>query len=338
MELGTLRSLGLLELEALALVALELEELEQVALELEELELVALALEALELEALELEALAQEVLELEELELLTLELEVLEALCGHDLSPLPSPSPYTEQSSVLTKRREPASRPVSPVRTVCLVPRSHPPPVLGTHAMSPRLSSIPLRVPLLAPLESSLPESAAVSALVAELLGFAAACRLDYATALVGEFASACPPSVGGECALGTDVLEVHRHLRQRVRPYPPGKRACNPSLGSIGDHQWISDTPPHWDARSAHTGIRTRNLRSDTMVKRPPGSPPAFKARYVARGFSQRQGVDYFQTFSPTPKMTTLRVLLHVAAQRDYELHSMDFSAAFLQGSVRVR
>ncbi|CAI7919382.1 unnamed protein product, partial [Closterium sp. NIES-53] len=69
--------------------------------------------------------------------------------------------------------------------------------------------------------------------------------------------------------------------------------------------------------------------------VKRPPGSPPAFKARYVARGFSQRQGVDYFQTFSPTPKMTTLRVLLHVAAHRDYELHSLDFSTAFLQGSL---
>ncbi|CAI7903135.1 unnamed protein product, partial [Closterium sp. NIES-54] len=41
--------------------------------------------------------------------------------------------------------------------------------------------------------------------------------------------------------------------------------------------------------------------------VKRPPGSPSAFKARYVARGFRQRQGVDFFQTFSPTPKMTTL-------------------------------
>ncbi|CAI7900945.1 unnamed protein product [Closterium sp. NIES-54] len=69
--------------------------------------------------------------------------------------------------------------------------------------------------------------------------------------------------------------------------------------------------------------------------VKRPTGSPPVFKARYVARGFSQRQGVDYFQTFSPTPKMTTLRVLLHIAAQRDYELHSLDFSTAFLQGSL---
>ncbi|CAI7903289.1 unnamed protein product [Closterium sp. NIES-54] len=69
--------------------------------------------------------------------------------------------------------------------------------------------------------------------------------------------------------------------------------------------------------------------------VKRPPGSPPAFKARYVARGFSQRQGVDYVQTFSPNPKMTTLQVLLHVAAQHDYELHSLDFSTAFLQGSL---
>ncbi|CAI7859006.1 unnamed protein product [Closterium sp. NIES-54] len=69
--------------------------------------------------------------------------------------------------------------------------------------------------------------------------------------------------------------------------------------------------------------------------VKRQPGSPPIFKARYVARGFSQRHGVDFFQTFSPTPKMTTLRVLLLVAAQRDYELHSLDFTTAFLQGSL---
>ncbi|CAI7822937.1 unnamed protein product [Closterium sp. NIES-53] len=69
--------------------------------------------------------------------------------------------------------------------------------------------------------------------------------------------------------------------------------------------------------------------------MKRPPGSPPVFKARYVARAFSQRQGVDFFQIFSPTPKMTTLRVLLHVPAQRNYELHLLDFSTAFLQGSL---
>ncbi|CAI7840509.1 unnamed protein product [Closterium sp. NIES-53] len=69
--------------------------------------------------------------------------------------------------------------------------------------------------------------------------------------------------------------------------------------------------------------------------VKRPPGSPPAFKARYIARGFCERQGVDFFQNFSPTSKVTTLLVLLHNVAQCDYELHSLDFITAFLQGSL---
>ncbi|CAI7930855.1 unnamed protein product [Closterium sp. NIES-54] len=153
-------------------------------------------------------------------------------------SPLPAPSPYTEQSGGLTEHREPASRPVLPVCTARCVPRSHPPRVLGTHTMALRPSSVPLYLHLPAPPESSLPaipdpesgraratsptisrllataitdpsfESAATSALVAELLDVAAAYRLDYATALVAESASASPPSVGGECALCTDVLE----------------------------------------------------------------------------------------------------------------------------------
>ncbi|CAI7743478.1 unnamed protein product [Closterium sp. NIES-54] len=153
-------------------------------------------------------------------------------------SPMRAPSPYTEQSGGLTERREPVSRPISPVRTARRVPCSCPPPVPGTHTMALCPSSVALRVPLPAPPESSLPEvldiesdraraasptvsrllvtnvtdpsfeSAAASALVAELLDFAAACRLDYATALIAESVSASPPSVGGECALGTDVLE----------------------------------------------------------------------------------------------------------------------------------
>ncbi|CAI7739720.1 unnamed protein product [Closterium sp. NIES-53] len=153
-------------------------------------------------------------------------------------SPLPAPSPYTEKSGGLTERREPASRPVSPVRTARHAPRSRPHPVPNTHAMALRPSSVPLRVPLPAPPESSLPEvpdpesdraraasptvarllatavtdpyfeSAAASALVAELLDFAAVCRLDYSTALIAASVFASPPSVGGECALGTDVLE----------------------------------------------------------------------------------------------------------------------------------
>ncbi|CAI7866343.1 unnamed protein product, partial [Closterium sp. NIES-54] len=123
-------------------------------------------------------------------------------------SPLPAPSPYTEQSGGLTERREPASRPISPVRTAPRIPRSRPPLVLDP--ASDRARATGRTVPRFLATAVSDPsfESAAASALVAELLDFAAACRLDYTTALIAESASGSPPSVGGECALGTDVLE----------------------------------------------------------------------------------------------------------------------------------
>ncbi|CAI7884138.1 unnamed protein product [Closterium sp. NIES-54] len=133
-------------------------------------------------------------------------------------SPLPSP-PYTNQTRGLTERRDFVSRPVSPVHAVhtghC-VPRPRPPSVPSTHHMALRPSSIPLRIRLPSPPASSLadgpdPESdlsAAASALAAELVDFAAACRLDYAASHVAESESDCPPSVRGECALGMDVLE----------------------------------------------------------------------------------------------------------------------------------
>ncbi|CAI7887859.1 unnamed protein product [Closterium sp. NIES-54] len=118
-------------------------------------------------------------------------------------SPLRAPSPYTEQISGLTEHREPASLPASPVCTGRRVP-PRPPPVPSTHYVtSPTVSHLLATVVTNPSLEST-----AASALVAELIDFAAACRLDNATALVAKSESASPPSVGGECALGTDVLE----------------------------------------------------------------------------------------------------------------------------------
>ncbi|CAI7839958.1 unnamed protein product [Closterium sp. NIES-53] len=59
-------------------------------------------------------------------------------------SPLPAPSPYTKESGGLKERREPASRPVSPVHTARRVPRLRPPPVPGSHALALRPTSVPL--------------------------------------------------------------------------------------------------------------------------------------------------------------------------------------------------
>ncbi|CAI7765674.1 unnamed protein product [Closterium sp. NIES-53] len=157
------------------------------------------------------------------------------------VSPLPAPSPYTGPTGGLAERRAPASRPASPARPACTsrrTSRPRPPAVPGTHQMALRPSTASLRVPLPSPPASSLPAfpdpesdslraasptlarflatvvtdpslaSTAASALVAELVDFAARCRLDYAASLVAESVSVCPPSVGGERALSTDVLE----------------------------------------------------------------------------------------------------------------------------------
>ncbi|CAI7834952.1 unnamed protein product [Closterium sp. NIES-53] len=135
------------------------------------------------------------------------------------VSPLPAPSPYT-----------------GPTGGLAIVERLR--LALRTHQMALRPSTAPLRVPLPSPPASSLPAfpdpesdslraasptvarflatvvtdpslaSTAASALVAELVDFTASCRLDYAASLVAESAFVCPPSVGGECALSTDVLE----------------------------------------------------------------------------------------------------------------------------------
>ncbi|CAI7873637.1 unnamed protein product [Closterium sp. NIES-53] len=242
-------------------------------------------------------------------------------------SPLPAPSPYTEQSGGLTERREPASHPVSPVRTACRAPRLRPPPVPGTHTMALRPSFVHcvflcllLQSPLflrsltlslterVLPVPLSLENFECLAADVPRLASLLLAPEGDpdapdiptprsSAEAITGPYCSQWQAAMDAEMAswksTGTYVDEVP----------PPG--------ANIVDGMWIF------------------------RVKRPSGSPPAFKVLYVARGFSLRQGVDYFHTFSPTPKMTTLRVLVHVAAQRDYELHSLDVSTAFLQGSL---
>ncbi|CAI7915921.1 unnamed protein product, partial [Closterium sp. NIES-54] len=206
-------------------------------------------------------------------------------------------------------------------------------------------------------------ESTAASALVAELVDFAASCRLDYATSLVAESESVCPPSFRGECALSMDVLDDRQkefqcfavalpHLVSTLiapegdpdAPDIPTLRSYAEAIEGPYSSQWQSAMDAEmasWKSTGTYVdevpppGANIVSGMWIFKVKRPPGSPPVFKARYVARGFSQRQGVDYFQTFSPTLKMTTLRVLLHVAAQRDYELHSLDVSTAFLQGSL---
>ncbi|CAI7890158.1 unnamed protein product, partial [Closterium sp. NIES-53] len=233
-------------------------------------------------------------------------------------SPLPGPSPYSGPTRGLTELREPESRPVSPesrpaspVRTVRAgrVSRPRLPPVPGTRSITMRPSTAPQRVPLPSPPASSLldgpdPESDSLRAASPTVTRFLATAVTDplfessTASALVAElvdfaedlqcFAAASPGLVsmllapkGDPDAL--DIPTPRSYAKAIEDPYSSQWQAAMDaemaSWKSTGTY--VDKVPP--------PGANIVSGMWIFRVKRPPGSPPAFKARYVARGFSQR-------------------------------------------------
>ncbi|CAI7904978.1 unnamed protein product [Closterium sp. NIES-54] len=93
-------------------------------------------------------------------------------------------------------------------------------------------------------------------------------------------------------------------------------------------NHSFDDKTPP--------PGVNIVGGKWLFRVKQLPDEATVFKARYVAKGFTQQQYFDFFKTFSPTSKPPTVRTLLDVAARNDFEIKSMDASSAFLQGHLK--
>ncbi|CAI6009967.1 unnamed protein product [Closterium sp. NIES-65] len=297
---------GLLGARASGVVVLELELLE--------------VLEPLVPEVLVLELLGLEVLLklLEVLVLLELELELLEILEQLELKVL-----LELELELLLELELVEVRVLSLLVLEVLCDRDH----TSFHSfsrflMALRPSSIPLRVPLPSPPASSLAdgpdaesdslraasptftrllatvvtdpsfESTAASALVTELVDFAARCRLDYTASLVAEqddfecFAAAVPHLVSMLIAPegdpdAPDILTPHSYAEAIERPYSSQwQSAMDAEMASWkSTGTYVDEVPP--------PGANIVSGMWFFTVKRPPGSPPVFKARYVARGFS---------------------------------------------------
>jgi histone deacetylase 1/2 len=64
-------------------------------------------------------------------------------------------------------------------------------------------------------------------------------------------------------------------------------------------------------------------------------GSLERYKARWLLRGFTQRPGIDFTETFSPVVKPATVRTVMSLALSRSWPIHQLDVNNTFLQGTL---
>jgi hypothetical protein len=100
--------------------------------------------------------------------------------------------------------------------------------------------------------------------------------------------------------------------------------------LGSISNNQT-------WTLEELPTGIKPINSQWIFRLKpRIDGLPPIKKARLVAMGNQQKDGIDYLETFAPIINWVTIRTIVALVATNQWQIHHMDVRTAFINGNLK--
>ena len=90
------------------------------------------------------------------------------------------------------------------------------------------------------------------------------------------------------------------------------------------------------WDLVELLDGIKAIGCKWVFKTKKDSlGNIERHKARLIAKGFNQREGIDYTKTFSSVSKKYSLRIIMALVAHFDFDLHQMDVKTTFLNGNL---
>ncbi|GJR75331.1 calcineurin B-like protein 4 [Tanacetum coccineum] len=106
-------------------------------------------------------------------------------------------------------------------------------------------------------------------------------------------------------------------------------KEAIKSEIDSIlQNHTWeLVDLPPGCKPLG-YKWIFKKKMKADGTIDK-------YKERLVIKGYRQREGLDYFDTYSPVTRITLIRMVLAIAALRNLEVHQMNVKTAFLNGDL---
>ncbi|KAM0988113.1 hypothetical protein ACFX13_012331 [Malus domestica] len=109
----------------------------------------------------------------------------------------------------------------------------------------------------------------------------------------------------------------------------PLWKEAIKSEMESIMENNtWeLVDLPPG-SKPIGHKWILKKKLKADGTIDK-------FKARLVAKGYRQKEGLGYFDTYSPVSRITSIRTLIAIAAVYNFDIHQMNVKTTFLNGEL---
>ncbi|WVZ84668.1 hypothetical protein U9M48_031673 [Paspalum notatum var. saurae] len=93
-------------------------------------------------------------------------------------------------------------------------------------------------------------------------------------------------------------------------------------------NHVWdLVEPPPNYRSIGTKWVFKNKQGENGMVVRN--------KARLVAQGFCQKEGIDYEETFAPVARLEAIRILLTFAASKGFKLQQMDIKSAFLNGFI---
>ncbi|KAK2979349.1 hypothetical protein RJ640_000686 [Escallonia rubra] len=135
------------------------------------------------------------------------------------------------------------------------------------------------------------------------------------------------PKKIFNYLATTTDLTTPSTY--KQVQKYPQWRKAMQDEFDALIKNQT-------WTLVPSHTSQNIIACKWLFRIKRKAnGTIDRCKARLIAKGFTQRPGIDFSSTFSPVVKPTTVRIVLSLAIHHGWALHQLDINNAFLQGHL---